>query len=102
MSDSTPKPKVSTDISPETIKRTGRDTVKEAVVIILVYVFLIAVLKGSVPNVRHMLIFLAAYIPAITVLKSVHEDLSNSMSTALAIAMGNVIVNTCFVQASKS
>ncbi len=95
-----PKPKVNVDVDPHVVKESGRDTIKEAVVIILVYTFLIAVLKGEIPDWKHMLIFMCTYIPAVSILKSVHEDLSNSMSTALAIALGNTIVNTCFTHAS--
>lgn len=89
---------VRTDIDPETVAKDGKSTVKEAVVVILTYTFIIAVLKHQLPNFQHMLLFMAAFVPAVSVLKSVHQDLAKNITTGIAISLGTVFVKACFTK----
>lgn len=80
------------------VKEDTRGTFKEAVVVVLAYTFIIAVVKQQLPSARHMFLFLAGYVPAVAILKSVHEDLAKNISNALAISLGTVFVKACFTQ----
>jgi hypothetical protein len=88
--------KVNTDIKPSQVVENSKTTVKEAIVVILTYTFILAVLKQELPNYKHMMLFMAAFVPAVSVLRSVHQDLAKNISTGIAIAMGTVFVKNCF------
>lgn len=97
----TSKPEtVNTDITADRVAHDSKTAVKEAVVVILTYTFILAVLRQQLPNYKHMLLFMAAFVPAVSVLKSVHQDLAKNISNGIAIAMGTVFVKSCFQKGS--